>query len=234
MTLIQQEPPVYLLGENPTFPDLLDGNVYDDLVAVGGDFNPIRLVNAYKNGYFPWYIENGLIYWFSPDPRLIVDANSLKVSKSLRKTLNREIFEVKFNTNFQGVIEGCSKIKRVHEDSTWISDEFIEAYTQLHKLGFAVSVESYYEGELVGGLYGLHMGNIFFGESMFAKKSDASKVAFVSLAETMFKLNRNSFIDCQTPSEHLSSLGGYEIFRDFYLHKLKEGISYNTLLKEKI
>ncbi|MCV6607007.1 MAG: leucyl/phenylalanyl-tRNA--protein transferase [Campylobacterales bacterium] len=215
MRIIQNHPPVYLLGDEPIFPQITDD--FEELIAVGGNFSFERLLNAYQNGIFPWYMEEEIIYWFSPKTRMIIDSDNLKISKSLRKVLNKNTYEVRFNTNFDGVIENCASIKRKHEDDTWIKDPFKIGYKNLHKKGIAKSVETYYEGELVGGLYGLSLGDNFYGESMFAKKSDASKVALVYLANMLQEKTKNSFIDCQISSEHLKRMGGYEISREKYL-----------------
>ena len=194
----------------------------DDLVAVGGDFHPQRLLNAYENGIFPWYIdEYNYIHWFSPQKRMVLKPEDFKVSKSLKKSILNKGFKIKSNENFEEVIKSCANIKRKHEDSTWISDEFIEAYTNLHHLDIAFSIECYLNEELVGGLYGLLIGDIFCGESMFAKVTDASKVAFYHLCQQA-KQNGIKLIDCQVYNEHLASLGASEISRNEYFQLLKE------------
>lgn len=195
----------------------------EGVLAYGGDLNPNRILKAYMNGIFPWYNENDPILWWSPNPRFILNPNSFKLSKSLQKTINKNIFEIKFDYNFEQVVKECSKIKRVGQDKTWILDEVIEAYISLYKLGFAHSFEAYYEGELVGGGYGIALGDIFCGESMFSKKNDASKVAFYYLSERIFS-NGFRFIDCQIPSKHLESLGAVKMSREEFLFHVKESL----------
>jgi len=200
------------------FPDPNDANE-DGIVAWDGDLNPSRLLLAYRNGIFPWYSANDPILWWSPNPRLIMELDDFKLSKSLKKSMKK--FTYKFDTAFEQVMVECSKIPRGNQDGTWIQDDIIEAYTNLHGMGVAHSVESYYNGELVGGLYGLVVGGVFCGESMFAKKSDASKSAYAVLVKHL-KYWGYSFIDCQVPTEHLKSLGAKEVAREFFLGKLKD------------
>jgi leucyl/phenylalanyl-tRNA--protein transferase len=221
MKLLDEKEKIYLLDdENFDFPTLdMMGN---DLVAVGGDFHPQRLINAYRNGLFPWFIdEYNYIHWFSPQKRMVLFPEEFRLSKSLRKVIKNKGFEVKTNENFEEVIKRCASIKRKHEDDTWISDEFILAYTNLHKLGFAYSIETYLDGKLVGGLYGLFIRGIFCGESMFAEVSDASKVAFYHLCKQA-KYNGIRLIDCQVHNNHLESLGAKEIPRKQYYKYLLE------------
>jgi leucyl/phenylalanyl-tRNA--protein transferase len=221
MKILDKKNKIYLLDEdNFDFPTL--DMMKDDLVAVGGDFHPQRLLNAYENGIFPWYIdEYNYIHWFSPQKRMVLKPEDFKVSKSLKKSILNKGFKIKSNENFEEVIKSCANIKRKHEDSTWISDEFIEAYTNLHHLDIAFSIECYLNEELVGGLYGLLIGDIFCGESMFAKVTDASKVAFYHLCQQA-KQNGIKLIDCQVYNEHLASLGASEISRNEYFQLLKE------------
>lgn len=216
MKLLDKRNKIYLLDEdNFDFPTLDMMN--DDLVAVGGDFHPQRLLNAYENGIFPWYIdEYNYIHWFCPQKRMILKPEDFKVSKSLKKSIENRGFIIKSNEKFEEVIKSCANIKRKHEDSTWISDEFIKAYTNLHHLDIAFSIECYLNEELVGGLYGLLIGNVFCGESMFAKVTDASKVAFYHLCQQAIH-NGIKLIDCQVYNDHLASLGAYEITREEYL-----------------
>ena len=219
--------PVYLLNEEPVFPH---PSLADDegLLAIGGDLSPERLLQAYANGIFPWYSEDDPIMWFSPNPRCILYPEKLVVSKSLKKTVDRGVFEVRFDTNFTAVIAACATIERSDQDGTWITDEILEAYIRLHELGFAHSVESYLDGELVGGLYGISLGNAFFGESMFHTVSDASKVAFVHLVEQV-KAWDFSFIDNQQVTSHLLSLGAETINRDCFLEMVGEALQKDTL-----
>ncbi|WP_026804319.1 leucyl/phenylalanyl-tRNA--protein transferase [Aliarcobacter lanthieri] len=220
MKLLDKKHKIWLLDENSfDFPTLDMMN--DDLVAIGGDFHPQRLVNAYENGLFPWFVDDyGYINWYSPNKRMVLYPNEIKVSKSLRKSIENKGFIVKSNENFEEVIKNCSNIKRKHEDSSWIDDNFIKAYTNLHKLGVAFSIETYLDNELVGGLYGLLINNIFCGESMFSLVSDASKVAFYYLCNQA-KENGIELIDCQVYNPHLESLGAYEISRENYFKILK-------------
>ena len=221
MKILDKKNKIYLLDEdNFDFPTL--DMMKDDLVAVGGDFHPQRLLNAYENGIFPWYIdEYNYIHWFSPQKRMVLKPEDFKVSKSLKKSIENRGFKIKSNENFEEVIKSCANIKRKHEDSTWISDEFIEAYTNLHNLDIAFSIECYLNNELVGGLYGLLIGNIFCGESMFAKVTDASKVAFYHLCQQA-RQNGIKLIDCQVYNVHLASLGASEISRNEYFKLLRE------------
>ncbi len=223
MKLIDKKYAVYLLDDdNFDFPKL--DMMKDDLVAVGGDFHPQRLINAYENGIFPWYIDDyNYIHWFSPQKRMVLKPNEMKVSKSLRKSIQNRGFVIKSNENFEAVIRACSEIKRKHENSTWISDEFIQAYVNLHHLDIAFSIECYLDEKLVGGLYGLLIGNVFCGESMFAKVTDASKVAFYHLCQQA-QNNGIELIDCQVYNDHLASLGAYEISRIEYFKILNEDL----------
>ena len=221
MKLIDKKHKIYLLDEEKfDFPTLNMMN--DDLVAIGGDFHPQRLLNAYENGIFPWFIDDlGYIHWFSPQKRMVLYPENFKVSKSLRKSITNKGFIVKSNENFEEVIRSCAKIKRKHEDSTWISEEFIKAYTNLHELDIAFSIECYLKDELVGGLYGVLIGDIFCGESMFSLVPDASKVAFYHLCQQA-KQNGIKIIDCQVYNDHLASLGAFEITRNEYFNLLKD------------
>ena len=220
MKLIDKEYGVYLLDDdNFDFPTL--EMMKDDLIAVGGDFHPQRLLNAYQNGIFPWYVdEYNYIHWFSPQKRMVMKPNELKVSKSLKKSIQNKGFVIKSNENFEEVIKSCANIKRKHEDDTWINDDFIVAYTNLFHLDFAFSIECYLNDELVGGLYGVMIGNVFCGESMFSKVTDASKVALYHLCQQAEK-NGIELIDCQVYNDHLASLGAYEIGRNEYFKLLK-------------
>lgn len=211
---------IYLLDDdNFNFPTLSMMN--DDLVAIGGDFQPQRIINAYENGLFPWYIDKqNYIHWFSPKKRMILDPENFKVSKSLKRTIKNKNFKIKSNTSFEEVIKNCANIKRKNEDETWIDEYFIDAYSYLFELGIAFSIECYLDNKLVGGLYGLKIGDIFCGESMFSKVSNASKVAFYHLCNQA-KENGIKIIDCQVYNDHLASLGAIEISREEYFKYLK-------------
>ena len=221
MNLIDKKYGVYLLDdENFDFPSL--DMMKDDLVAVGGDFHPQRVLNAYENGIFPWYVDDyNYIHWFSPQKRMVLKPQDMRVTKSLKKSITNKGFVIKSNENFEAVIRACAEVKRKHEATTWISEDFINAYTILHELEIAFSIECYLDDELVGGLYGLLIGNIFCGESMFAKVTDASKVAFYHLCQQAEK-NGIKLIDCQVYNDHLASLGAAEISRVEYFKLLEE------------
>jgi leucyl/phenylalanyl-tRNA--protein transferase len=203
-----------------TFPNPRDASK-EGLVAWGGDLNPNRILSAYRQGIFPWYNDNDPILWWSPDPRLVLFFDDLKISKSLQRNLNK--YEVRFDTNFKKVVQKCRDIRLLKNENTWILEEVIEKYTEIHKMGFAMSAETYYDGELVGGLYGILMGRVFCGESMFALKSDASKVALVRTAQKL-QYEGYDFIDCQVPSDHLKRMGAKEISRDQFLDRLERAL----------
>jgi leucyl/phenylalanyl-tRNA--protein transferase len=186
----------------------------DGLLAVGGDLSPTRLLRAYRHGIFPWYSDDQPILWWSPDPRTVLYPERLKISRSLRRTLKNKIFTVTADSVFRSVIQCCAE-PRAAGGGTWLTDDMIESYCRLHTMGYAHSIETWYQGELVGGLYGLSLGKVFFGESMFSRHSDASKVAFVHLVEHLQAWDY-ALIDCQVASAHLSSLGAEAIpRRDF-------------------
>lgn len=221
MKLLDKEHGIYLLDDiNFNFPT--SDMMKDDLVAVGGDFHPQRILQAYENGIFPWFIdEYNHIHWYSPQKRMVLKPSEFKVSKSLKRTIKNKGFVIKSNENFEEVIKNCANIKRSHEDETWISDEFIQAYTNLFHLGYVFSIECYLDDELAGGLYGLLINDVFCGESMFSLTKDASKVAFYHLCGQA-KQNGIKLIDCQVYNEHLASLGAKEISRDEYFNILKQ------------
>jgi leucyl/phenylalanyl-tRNA--protein transferase len=204
------------------FPDPNDADD-EGLLCYGADLSPNRIMSAYRSGIFPWFNESDPILWWSPNPRLILNLDDFKVSKSLKKTINKNIFEVKFDINFAQTMIECAKIKREGQDGTWINEAMIEAYCKLFDLGFAHSFESYYNGELVGGGYGVVLGNIFCGESMFAKKTDASKVALYYLVKHL-KKQGFELIDCQIPTPHLISLGAKIIQRDKFLKLVQKSL----------
>ena len=215
--------PVYSLSEQISFPPPQHAEK-DGLLAVGGDLSPDRLVNAYALGIFPWYSKGYPIMWWSPDPRMVLFPSKFKRNKSLRQIINKKVFDVKFNTCFEKVIRNCSKVPRTNQDGTWIVDEMIEAYIKLNKLGVAQSVEVFQNDELVGGLYGLAIGKAFFGESMFFKKSNASKVAMWYLVDKLVE-QEFDIIDAQQETAHLKSLGAELISREKFLNLLEIAIS---------
>ncbi|MFA5454532.1 MAG: leucyl/phenylalanyl-tRNA--protein transferase [Sulfurimonas sp.] len=201
-----------------TFPNPNDANE-DGIVAWGGDLNPSRLIRAYQNGIFPWYAKNDPIIWWSTNPRLIMELDDFKLSRSLKKSMKK--FQYKFDSNFIEVMKQCSSVKRENQNGTWIQDEIIEAYSVLHDMGIAHSIESYQNGKLVGGLYGVVVGRVFCGESMFSLVNDASKSAYAVLVKHL-KFWGYDFIDCQVPTEHLKSLGAKEVTREYFLDRLKK------------
>jgi len=194
------------------------------LLAAGADLSLPRLLEAYRNGIFPWFGHDQPILWWSPDPRMVLFPAELKVSRSLARTLRNARFEVRADTAFDAVIEGCRQPRR-GESGTWITEEMAEAYGTLHRAGFAHSVETWLDDKLVGGLYGVALGRAFFGESMFARVSDASKVALVALTR---QLQHWGFgvIDCQMNTSHLASLGAREIPRAEFTRRLRELVHY--------
>lgn len=207
-----------------------DPNLADDegLLAHGGALTPEFLLSAYHQGIFPWFCEGEPILWYSPNPRMVLFPEKFKLRKSLKQVLNKGLFELKVDTAFEQVITQCSNVKRRDEDETWITNDMINAYVELHKLGYAHSFETYFEGKLVGGLYGLSLGNCFFGESMFFTKTDASKFAFYHLVQFALK-NNFAFIDAQQPTEHLASLGAEEMPRKAFLEMLEVVVQQETL-----
>ncbi len=206
---------MHYLDKSIWFPDV-DTATEDGLLAIGGDLSIKRLVYAYKRGVFPWFEDNQPILWWSPDPRMVLFPEELKVSKSMKQVLRNSNFMVTINKAFKEVIRECSLAKREGQSGTWITKEMIDAYTKLYELGYAKSVEVWLEDELVGGLYGVDLGAIFCGESMFARVSNASKVAFI----TFLQNSNYVLVDCQVYTAHLSSLGAREIPRKEFIHLL--------------
>jgi leucyl/phenylalanyl-tRNA--protein transferase len=198
------------------------------LIAIGGDLSAARLLKAYQQGIFPWFSEGEPVMWWSPNPRMVLFPNELKVSASLKKTLKKHAFEVRFNTSFREVISACGSTPRLdnnnHPAGTWISDEMINAYCELNRLGYAICMESWLNNQLVGGCYGIKIGRMFYGESMFHHVTDASKVAFVHLVSYL-QTQGVGLIDCQMKTPLLASFGGREIERDLFTQDLKYLIS---------
>ena len=210
---------MYFLTKELYFPPVTETD-FSGILAVGGDLSTERLLLAYNSGIFPWFEDGEPITWWAPDPRMVLLLDELIISKSMRNVLNRNMFTVTFNRDFRAVITNCQTIKREGQNGTWITDDMIEAYCKLHELGHAQSVEVWQDDQLVGGLYGVDLGHIFCGESMFAKVSNASKVAFIKLVEYL-KANNYLLLDCQVYNEHLESLGAFEVNRESFMKVLK-------------
>ncbi|MEN8904324.1 MAG: leucyl/phenylalanyl-tRNA--protein transferase [Clostridiales bacterium] len=215
--------PIFRLTEELVFPH---PSLAEDegVLAVGGDLSVDRLLLAYKNGIFPWYSDNQPIIWWSPDPRFVLFPKKIKISKSMKKVIRKNIFKITYDNCFSEVINKCMELRI---DSTWITDEMLIAYINLHKMGFAHSVEVWKNNKLVGGLYGVSIGKCFFGESMFSTESNSSKYALIHMAK---KLDERDFliIDCQQETEHLRTLGSESIPREAFLNIIKEGTNASS------
>ncbi len=210
---------VFLLGQDPEAfppPERADRS---GLLAIGGDLTPVRLLAGYRRGIFPWYSEGQPILWHSPDPRFVLLPGQLHVPRSLEKTLRRRTFEIRGDTAFADVLSACAEAPRPGQDGTWITPEMHAAYVALHRLGHAHSVEAWQDGTLVGGLYGVALGRVFFGESMFTRAPDASKAAFVTAARALFDAGCR-LIDCQVETEHLARFGAADVPRRRFLQLL--------------
>ncbi len=207
---------IKILSDKIEFPSVVDATE-EGLVAIGGDLSLERLKLAYKNGIFPWFNKDDMYMWWSPDPRFVLYPDDLKISKSMKKIIRENKFSITYNTSFKDVINQCSEISRKNQSDTWITDEMKESYIGLNKLGVAKSVEVWEDERLVGGLYGIDLGNVFCGESMFSKVSNASKFGFISF------INDHNYrlIDCQMHTNHLESLGAKSIPRELFLSYLK-------------
>jgi leucyl/phenylalanyl-tRNA--protein transferase len=218
--------PIFRLVEDMVFPppDYADPS---GLIAVGGDLSSERLLEAYRVGIFPWYSDDQPILWWSPDPRFMLELGEFKISRSLQKTVRRKIFQVTFDRVFEEVIAACSVVPREGQRGTWITREMRDAYLELHGLGYAHSVESWFGGKLAGGLYGVSLGKAFFGESMFHHKTDASKVALATLVEKLKSWGFH-FIDSQMTTEHMMSLGAKEVPRRIFLKRLQSALRHST------
>jgi leucyl/phenylalanyl-tRNA--protein transferase len=216
---VSEIPPSFWLDENNSeFPKLsLALTEPNGLIAIGGNLSVERLLKAYSLGIFPWYGKDEPILWYSPDPRMVITPEKFHLSKSLKRVIQSSKFKVCINTAFKNVIVQCQKIARQGQSGTWINDEMIEAYCKLHESGHAHSYEVYENGELVGGLYGVALGDVFFGESMFSLVSNASKVAFAYLLQQ----SPYQLIDCQVENNHLESLGAFKMPRDLFIQQLK-------------
>lgn len=218
--------PVYLLSEDIAFPS--PQLAEEGLLAVGGDLSRKRLLLAYRMGIFPWYSKYEPILWWSPDPRLVLYPGDLRVSKSLQKTIKKGLFKITMDQAFEVVINACAHSRTSADEGTWIVEEMVDAYCDLHESGFAHSVEAWQEDRLAGGLYGVSLGRCFFGESMFTHISNASKVAFVALVKHLQALDFD-LIDCQVSTPHLLRFGAREIPRARYLNELKKSLKPATL-----
>ncbi|MFT3844004.1 MAG: leucyl/phenylalanyl-tRNA--protein transferase [Lacibacter sp.] len=212
--------PLQVLTDELWFPPLEEASK-DGLLAIGGDLRTDRLLLAYRNGIFPWFNDDEPPLWWSPDPRFVLFPDELYVSKSMNQMLKRNAFSVTINKAFKEVIRNCSLQKRKGQDGTWITNEIEAAYYKLHELGYAVSIEAWKGDELAGGLYGIRMANCFFGESMFAKQSNASKYAFISYVQQL-QQEGVVLVDCQVYTEHLESLGARMISRNEFIKIVKE------------
>lgn len=199
----------------------------EGIVAMEGNLSPGMLLSAYKQGIFPWYSEGEPILWWSPNPRMVLFPENIHISKSMKREFKRSRFSFSMDNQFREIINTCSGIPRKHEDGTWIIQDMRDAYTKLHELGWGHSVEVWEDNELVGGLYGLSIGSVFFGESMFSKNLNASKAAFIILAQTLGNIGF-TMIDCQLYTPHLESLGAIKIPRQEYLQLLNKGLAAET------
>lgn len=216
----------YLLTDKIAFPPPHLAS-RDGLLAIGGDLSEKRLLLAYRMGIFPWFSDEEPIMWWSPDPRLVLYPDEIRISKSLKKTIKKDVFQVTMDQAFNRVINECARVRRGKNQGTWIVNDMIKAYCRLHESGFAHSVEAWHEGKLAGGLYGVSLGRCFFGESMFTRISNASKVAFVKLVEYLKALSFD-MIDCQVTTEHLMRFGAREIPRKYFLEQLEKALEYPT------
>lgn len=210
---------MYFLTKELYFPPVEEAS-NEGILAVGGDLSAERLMLAYTNGIFPWFNADEPILWWAPPERMVVNPQDYKVSKSLRNIINRTIFEVTINKDFEAVIKNCQQISRKGQDGTWITDDIIQSYIELHKIGKAMSFEVWQNNKLVGGLYGVDLGHVFCGESMFSVVPNASKVAFVKLVEYL-KSKNYKLLDCQVHNDHLEKLGAFEISRATFMMILK-------------
>ncbi|MFX0556362.1 leucyl/phenylalanyl-tRNA--protein transferase [Maribacter sp. CXY002] len=211
--------PIYFLSDRLYFPPVGEANE-EGLLAVGGDLSPERLLLAYQEGIFPWFNSDSLIMWWSPEPRMVLYPENIKISKSMRKVLSDNVFTVTVDTCFEKVLEYCASVRRNDQDGTWITKNMKDAYIEMHRRGIAKSYEVWQNEELIGGLYGIDLGTVFCGESMFSLKSNASKFAFIKLAQELKEKNYK-LIDCQLYTEHLASLGAIEISRKEFIKLLK-------------
>ena len=219
--------PVFLLSDKIAFPPPHLA-IRDGLLAVGGDLGQERLLLAYHMGIFPWFSDDEPIMWWSPDPRLVLYPQEIRVSKTLKKIIKKNMFQMTMDSAFVQVLESCAQVRLQNNEGTWINKDMIDAYCKLHESGFAHSVEAWYKGELAGGLYGVSLGRCFFGESMFTRVSNASNVALFKLVEYLKKLSFD-MIDCQVTTEHMIRFGAREIPRARFLEQLEKSLKVPTL-----
>lgn len=217
---------VYQLSDDVVFPDPRHANP-DGLLAIGGDLSVTRLLLAYRLGIFPWYEDGYPILWWSPPRRCVVDPAAFHISRSLGRLLRRGRFTITFDQAFPAVMRACGETRIEEGKGTWITEDMIDAYCTLHEAGFAHSAEAWYEGQLAGGIYGVSLGSAFFGESMFKRVTNASKIAFAALAQRLSDW-QFSMIDCQITNPHLQSLGSYEISRAEFLRRLAHALTFPT------
>jgi len=218
--------PVFLLSDKIEFPPPYLASKAG-LLAVGGDLSRDRLLLAYRMGIFPWYSDGEPLLWWSPDPRLVLYPEEIRISKTLKKIIKQDKFHLTIDTAFDQVINACAQIRIEKNEGTWIVQEMIDAYCRLHDAGFAHSVEAWYQGELAGGIYGVSLGKCFFGESMFSRISNASNITLVKLVEYLKTLSFD-MLDCQITTEHLTRFGAREIQRDVFLKQLEQSLEATT------
>ena len=214
---------LHMLNDNELWFPPVSEALEDGLLAIGGSLQVERLLLAYRSGIFPWY-DDEVPMWWCPDPRFVLFPGQLKVSKSMKQLLKNNAFEFRIDSDFSTVINNCRRTPRNGQDGTWINDDVVDAYTQLHEMGYAHSAEAWHEGTLVGGLYGIRMGNVFFGESMFSHRSNASKYAFIKYVQQLAS-EGVQLIDCQVYTEHLESLGACMIPRENFIQLLQDNIA---------
>ena len=210
---------LYFLNDEIWFPDVEEA-LEDGLLPIGGDLKTERLLLAYRSGIFPWFDDDELPMWWCPDPRFVLFPRELKISKSMQQLLKRNAFEFRINSSFEAVVRNCQQANRKDQDGTWITEEIVSAYCKLHELGYAHCAETWQDGALIGGLYGIRMGNVFFGESMFSKRNNASKYAFIRYVQQL-QNEGVVLIDCQVYTAHLESLGARMIPRKLFIDFLK-------------
>jgi leucyl/phenylalanyl-tRNA--protein transferase len=221
--------PLFRLSEKLEFPPAWLARS-DGLLCIGGDLSSKRVLLAYEKGIFPWFSENEPLLWWSPDPRLVLFPENIHISKSLKKKIKRSPFDIKIDNAFEETIRSCAFVRKKRDEGTWIIPEMVAAYTKLHRLGYAHSIEAWNDNKLVGGLYGVCIGGSFFGESMFSIESDASKIALVALAN-LLKNNNFDLIDCQVTTHHLLDMGAVEISRNSFLDIIQKSVKREDIKK---